>query len=52
MNESNLKLDKTEEKRATLLEWRREKRFKYLESIKSNKRKEKKFRVPRIEIVE
>jgi len=31
MNES--KLDKTEEKQATLLEWRREKRFRYLESI-------------------
>jgi len=33
MNESNLKLYKTEEKWATLLEWRREKRFRYLESI-------------------
>jgi len=52
MNESNLKLDKTEEKQETLLEWRREKRFRYLESINRNKRREKKFRVQRIEIME
>jgi len=47
-NESNLKLDKiTEEKQETSLNWKREKRFIYLESINCTKRREKKFRVQR-----